>query len=605
VRRRLRLLLAVPVVAALLAGGCGIPDGTEVQRVGPGPSTGTSTSGDSAPTRNGRETTSDLRTFVNYYLEAAAGEPNGAVDRVKRFLSPTAANRFRAPAEVRVIHRVDTLVNPGSEDVTLRARTVGMLNRNGTITPSTDFTELEYKITVSTVSGQAGLFVTEAPPFLLLSDEALTRFYERRKLYFWNLEHTALVPDLRYLPRDLPSEQVPNEVVKWLLAGPSPRLEGAVESLPEGTSLDGNVPAASDDKLQINLSAQAVQPSDDPAALERLRRQLMWSLRPNLPRTLVLKVGSQGGTEYDGTDYLTSNAAYALAATPERFLIYNNQIRRMSDSPNSTEAVPVVRTEDNRNVRAAAISGIGDRRFAALLNAAGKPELRIGATTAGEQVGLTSVRLPAGGAGQPVWAITPADSHVPGVGLITIGGRLYSFRTDSAAVTEVDGAGGLRGGISSVAVAPDGRRLALVANGRLYTSALSTSGDGVQLLAPQPVLTAGLRRVSAVDWSSETWLTVAGNRSDLNRLAIFEMAFDGTEARFRLDDIGTAAVSYLTAYPASPVSGTDSSDAVAYVADGDAFDVLSGPVRITVAELAVPVANPPSGVGPTQPFFLR
>jgi hypothetical protein len=603
-KRRLRLLLAAPLAAVLLAGGCGIPDSTDVQRVGPGPSSGTSTSDDTAPIRNGREASTDPRTFVNYYLEAAAGDPNGAKDRVKQFLSPTAGAGFKAPDEIRVIHLVDTLVNPGSDEVTLRAQTVGVLTPNGMINPSSDFAETEYKLTVSTTSGQDGLFVTKAPPVLLLTDDALNQFYERRKIYFWNLEHTGLVPDVRYLPRDLPSEQVPNQVIKWLIDGPSPQLDGAVESLPEGTLLDGNVPAPSDDKLQINLSGQAVQPPDDPAALDRLRRQLMWSLRPNLPRTLVLKVGSQDGAEYGGTDYLTSNAAYALAATPERFLIYNGQIRRMSKTPEATQAVPVLRPEANRFVRAAALSSAGPRRFAALVvTAGGQQELRVGATVAEEQVNLSRVRLPAGVTGEPVWAITSTDPHVAAVGLITVGGRLYSFSTDSPTVTEVSG--GLNGGISTVAVAPDGRRLALVSAGRLYTAVLSTSGDGVQLLQPEQVLTAGLRRVSAVDWSSETWLTVAGNRSDRNRVAIFEMTVDGSQIRSRLDDIGTESVTYLTAYPVSPVSNSDSSDTVAYVANGDAFDVLSGPVRIGIAELSPSVTNPPSGVEPTAPFFLR
>jgi hypothetical protein len=98
---------------------------------------------------------------------------------------------------------------------------------------------------------------------------------------------------------------------------------------------------------------------------------------------------------------------------------------------------------------------------------------------------------------------------------------------------------------------------------------------------------------------------VAGDRTDRSRVAIFEMTADGTQVRSRLDDIGTEGVSYLAAYPVSPVSGTDSSGTVAYVANGDAFDVLSGPVRIGVGDLAVPVPNPPSGVSPTAPFFLR
>ncbi|MGW4946755.1 LpqB family beta-propeller domain-containing protein [Actinoplanes sp. NPDC004185] len=602
--RRLRTLLAAPLVAALLAGGCGIPDGTDVQRVGPGPSTGVSTGGDVTPTRHDRLASSDLDLFMRYYLEAAAGDPNTAMERVKQFLSSPAASTFKPAAEVRVIHLVDTpLVNPGSVDVRLRAQTVGVLDHNGILDPAADGSAQEYRFTVSSTAGQSGLFVTKAPDVLLISDDALDVFYERRKLYFWNRENTGLVPDERYLPRDLPSEQQPNEIIKWLIAGPSPWLLGAVQPLREDTTLDGNVPAPSGGKLQINLSGQAVQPPDDQAALERLRRQLMWSLRSGQWRTLGLRIGSQNTVEYTGTDYFTSNAAYALEATPERFLVYNGQVRRMSGSPNASDPVPLLRPEDNRLVRAAALAGAGPRRFAALVvNTAGREELRVGAGAAGAQATLAKVKLPTGVTGQPVWAITSTEPDVPAIGLLTVAGRLYSFSSDGAPLTKVDGAGD---GISTVAVAPDGRRVALVSRGRLFVAALSTSGAGVRMLSAEQVLTAPLKQVSAVDWSSETWLTVAGARVDKNRMAIFEMTLDGSFVSERLADIGTESVSYLTAYPVSPVSGTDSSDTIAYVANGDAFDVLSDPVRIVVADLAVPVPNPPSGVKPTAPTFLR
>lgn len=604
--RRLRLMLAGPLAAALLLGGCGIPDSTDVQRVGPGPSTGTSTGGDVAPTRNERDSTLDPATFVRYYLQAAAGDPDGAVERVKQFLSPSAAATFKALTDIKVVHLVeDPLVNPGSDEVTLRAQTVGVLTGNGILNPSSDTSVTEYKLTVSDITGKSGLFVTKAPPVLLLTDSSLTPFYDRRNLYFWNFEHTSLVPDMRYLPKEVPSEQEPNEIVKWLIEGPSPWLRDAVEALPEDTQLDGNVPAASNNKLQINLSGQAVQPPDDPGALDRLRRQLMWSLRPNLPRTLELKVGSQELNDYDGTDYLTSNAANALRSVPERFLIYNGQVRRMSRYPNAADAVPVLRPEANRNVRAAALAGSEARRFAALVvGVGGGQELRVGSAPADAQTDLARVHLPAGSTGQPVWAIASDDANAPAIGLITVGGRLYSFTSSGSPVSAVPGPGP-GGSITAVAVSPDGRRVALVAGGKLFIAALSTSGDGVQLLQPLHILTAPLRQVNAVDWSSETWLTVAGARADRNRMAILDVMIDGTQVSPRLDDIGTESVSYLTAYPAGPTSGAENSNNVAYVANGSAFDVLSGPVRIGVGDLAEPVPNPPAGVVPTAPFFLR
>jgi hypothetical protein len=111
--------------------------------------------------------------------------------------------------------------------------------------------------------------------------------------------------------------------------------------------------------------------------------------------------------------------------------------------------------------------------------------------------------------------------------------------------------------------------------------------------------------VNAVDWSGETWLTVAGARADRNRMAILDVMIDGTQVSPRLDDIGTEGVSYLTSYPVGPTSGAENSNNVAYVANGSAFDALSGPVRISVGDLAEPVPNPPAGVVPTAPFFLR
>jgi hypothetical protein len=605
--RAMRLLLVVPVVGALLAGGCGIPDNTGVMPVGPGPSSGVSSGEGIAVDRHGRESTSEPGLFVRYYLEAAAGDQAGAIERVKQFLAPPLAKNFKAPGDIKVINLVeDPLVNFGSDEVTLKAQTVGLLNSKGILEPASDFTETEYKMTVSEIAGRSGLFVTKAPPVLLLSDDALNGFYNRRAIYFWDLEGFGLVPDLRYLPKEMPPEQAPQEIVKWLIDGPSGGLDGVVQPLPEGTVLNGNIPAADNDKLQINLSAQAVQPPDDPKALDRLRRQLMWSLQPGLlPRTLELRIGSQDQNDYDSTDYLDSNEAYRLADTPERFVIYNGQIRRISGGPSATEAVPVIKPDANKSVQAAAIATANNRRYAALVvNAAGKHELRVGGATIGEQADLARVSLPGGSPGQPVWAITADDPQTGGVGLIAVGGRLYSFTSDGAAVTAVSwpGPAGL---IAAMGVAPDGRRLAVVVGGRVYVAGLSISGDGLQISNPRQVLTADLRQVTAVDWSSETWLVVAGSRADRNRVGIVDLPMDGSASIGRIEDIGSESVSYLAAYPARPLTSSTIAGTVEYVANGATFDVLTNPVRIGIGNLADPVPNPPNGVVPTAPFFLR
>lgn len=606
-RRPAAALLAAALSGVLVLSGCGIPDNTEVTKVGRGPSPGFASGDDGAPPRHERDATTDTADFVRYYLEAAGGDPDTSLERVQKFLSPSAAATFKAPSEIKVVHLVDTpLVNPGSDKVTLKVQTLGVLGHNGVLGPAPDTGIQTYELTVAAITGKDGLFVTKAPPVLLLSDEALTTFFERRTIYFWNHEFTELVPDVRYLPADMPSEQEPQQIIKWLIEGPSSWLKPAVEALPEGTALLGNVPAVADDKLQINLSAQALEPPDDPKALDRLRRQLQWSLKPNLSRVLELKVGNEEQNDYDSNDYLTSNPTYRLADPPERFLIYNGQIRRMSRTPRATDPVPVIRPEANRTVKAAAFAhSPGDRRYAALVAAEGNRQvLRIGDAAMGDQTGLRRVALPGGSTGQPVWAITSDDPQTGAIGLITVAGRLYSFSADGSPVRAVTWPGPA-GWISAVAVAPDGRRIAIVVGGKLYLTAMTADGDGPHLSSPWPVQVPALRSVSAVDWGTETSVLVAGTRADRDRVAIIDTALDGTDSTEPQPDIGTETVTYLAAYPVSPVTGKPSPDVVQYMANGAAFDVLSGPVRIGVGDLADPVTNPPTGMVPTAPFFLR
>ncbi|GAB1645201.1 LpqB family beta-propeller domain-containing protein [Krasilnikovia sp. MM14-A1259] len=602
-QRPLRRLLAGAGLAALLLGGCGIPANSAVLPIGPGPSTGTSSGNDVPPTRNDRDATLDKSLFVQYYLQAAAGVFDDATNRVRQFLSPAAAITFKPSPDIHVVRQIEKpLVNPGSDDVTVKVQQIGILGRNGILEPTPNEPVVEHHLVVGDVPGRSGLFVQKAPPQLMLSDEALTNYYIQRTIYFWNTEHSGLVPDVRYMPLSVPSEQQPTEILKWLSAGPAPWLTDAVDALPEGTAAIGNVPAVSNDKLQITLSDQAVPP-DDQRAVDRLRRQLMWSLRPNLPRVLELRIGHGDPIDYTGTDYLTSNFAYRLADRPQRFVVYDGRIRRLSGSSAATEPLPVLTGADNRNVRGAAMSRSDTEDYAAVVvGEAGKePTLKVGVSRTDAQVPLRRVALP-GQLGHPSWAVTPADEHAERFGLIPAGGALYAFGSGGGTARRVD-ASVDSGPVTAVSVAPDGHRVAFLAGGRLYLTVFATGGDAPQLSAPRQIRTP-MREVTAVDWSSEGWLVVAGVRADTRRVAIVDVSIDGALEYDRLQDLGTEKVTYLTAYPANPATGRPTSDSVSYVADGAAYDALFEAVRITVADLAEPVQNPPAGVAPTAPFFL-
>jgi hypothetical protein len=207
--------------------------------------------------------------------------------------------------------------------------------------------------------------------------------------------------------------------------------------------------------------------------------------------------------------------------------------------------------------------------------------------------------------GHPVWAVTPDEPEGSGTGLVIANKKLYSFGAEGGPARRVEWPG-TAGAITAVAVAPDARRVALVVDGQLYLSVLVESGDGLQLSTNPPQLVrTPLRTLTAVDWSSEGWLVVGGVRSDTGRVAIMDVSIDGAEQSERLFDLGSVSVSYLTAYPASPENGRQNSDSVAYVAGGKAYEAFIDPTQITVGDLAFPVANPPAGAVPTEPFFLR
>ncbi|MBU2670443.1 hypothetical protein KOI35_43770 [Actinoplanes bogorensis] len=596
-----RLLCATAVLATLLAGGCGIPDQSSVTIVDNGPSGGVSGGGDDLPpVQPRREDTDEPKTLVGNYLRAAAGDPETAVARAKAFLAPDLAAKFPSGNDIKVVRETeDSLHTPGDTDVTINIQVIGTLKANGVFTPADPAGSQPYTLRVGPVSGRDGQFILEAPPILMMTDRALSEFYTPSTIYWWDTANTSLVPDVRYMPLAVPTVQRPTTILGWLTGAPAPWLADAVNSLPQGTQLTSNVPAISNDTLQISLTAQAVPQGSDGGALDRLRRQLQWSIRPLVPRTIEIKIGHDDAVRTHDGDYLDSNASFRLVGAPERFALYGNAIRRMKDSPHATDPVPVLKPAANKNITAAALSASATRAYAAVVTGG---KLRVAQAPLGEQADLQAVGgLPGGTLGAPIWAQTPdGDDASAAVGLITIGGQIYSFDATGGTARRVEWQGGGLGAVTGLSVAPDGHRVALVSNGRLYRAALTTVGEGITVGDPEQVLPPDLKTVAAVAWNSESSLAVAGMRPN-NRYAIYDVSLDGTIAVTRLSDIGAAPVKYLSAYPTNPVNG-ERLASESYVAGGDAWDVFSEPDKIEPQHLADVTAQP--GINPTAPFYL-
>ncbi|BBH66253.1 hypothetical protein ACTI_29380 [Actinoplanes sp. OR16] len=607
-----RSLPAVVAVTAVVLAGCGIPDESGVTVVGPGQSTGITTGSEDPPAQATRTTTSDRGQFVANYLAAAAGDYDGATERVKEFMSPDAADRFKPVAIPRVIRLIGTpLFSSGQAEVAFNYELIGTLGKNGLLEPPKDPVRGKYEIKLGTAEDGISLYVTEAPPVLLITDTALASRYTQRTIYFWNTEHTGLIPDVRYMLREVPIEQVPTTVLGWLIEGPAPWLRSVADVLPQGTTLLGKIPAIDNDTLAINLSAQAVPTEGAEEALNRLRRQIQWSLQSLLPEkgSLALKIGHQETQNYYGTDFLTSNAAFRLESRPERFAVYGGKIVRLSETPRAVQAIPGIPPQANKDVRTAALSASAGQTFAALVTGSGHNQtLRVGVTTngGGEPVLREVTGLPEG-LGYPHWAMTgngnrPEDA----IGLIIVNGGLYSFRADGGPARAVP-VSGVSGGLTAITVAPDGHRVAIAAGGRLYRAVLALSGDGVSLSEPE-LLRPPLQKVTAADFSGEGWITVAGVGGG-GRVTVLDVTIDGALQDPRLPDLGDDAVTYVTAYPANPVNQSSTelgnADYVSYTTADAAWDALSTAVRIDPDDLAEPPGDQPANIVPSAPFFLN
>lgn len=607
--RRLRLMLAGALTAALLTGGCGIPDNSTVVPVHNGPARDQSSGGDVPLAKPSRADTSDRATFLGNYLAAAAGDNDSATNAVKSYMAPDLARSFKPVTnDIKVIRLIgDALINPNDPWLSFEAQLVGTLNGQGILTPAQTPDTTKYEIAVGNIPGQDGLFVTNIKQnALLLSDTALAAYYTRRPIYFWNTDHSRLIPDIRYMPLSVPEEQRPTNIVAWLVGGPADWLKQVAEPLPPDTRQIGNVPAVSNNTMQVSLNSQALPddatPQERQQALDWLEVQLRWSLQPDLTGVLELNIEHQPVQTYKGNGYLPYNGAYKPTPQLQRFVVYEGQVRRLSRSYGSSDPVPALTAATNKNVRVVSYGQSDSRTYVALVtDQNGKQALQVGSADIGDPAGLRPINLTKP-IGRPVWAVSPTVGKADGtIGLVPAGGRLFSFASDGTGISQVLWPGG-PGAITSVAVAPDARRVALVAGGRLFLATMSND-DGVQLSAPVPIQTE-LVHLTAVDWTSESMLVVAGARTDSGRSSIMDMSIDGAVQTDRLKDLGSSPVSYLVASPASPTGNENTSAPVAYVLGSAAYDDIR-PDLIDVKDLAVAVANPRADASPpSAPAFL-
>jgi hypothetical protein len=592
-RRRVGALVAAAGLAAGLLAGCGIPDSTGVRVDGPGPRSGpggVQFGGDIGPPK--RRTATTTGELVSNFLTAAAGDSDGLAERMYDYIAPAARDEINLAAGVSVVHLLSD-PSPGADgtEYTLRVRHLGTLRDNGELVPPAPNDAQDtatYTMRVGEVDDRRELYVLQPPPVVLMTDVALNRYYSERTIYFWNHTYTALVPDLRYLPTEVPAARMPTEVLGWLVKRPSRALSDVVEPLPAGSKLVGTAPLEGD-SLTTSWSPEAVR---DEQGAQRLALQIAWSLWQAPFERLELRVNGQPSRPYD-VDTLRSAVAYPVSPNPESYTIYDGAVRALRPPEGDpTPEVPLA-SEINHDLLSASIMRAARVAVAASVNTAAGPRLQVG-----DGVGVVTALKPTAvqPASRPVWLPGSGDRTGTAIGLVAdVQGDVYRFRADGKTVR-------VRlpvpAPVTDIAVSPEGQRLAVIAAGKLYIVPVDKAA------APDALpLILSLSNLTAVAWLSETHVAVVG-RGQGSRAQFGDVSVDGGVQSLRAEST-TGEVTMLSAVPVTPVHDTND-DPLMFEA-GDRAARARGDVQMIpagdVTGLAAPATAGPDALVPYAPFY--
>jgi hypothetical protein len=154
-------------------------------------------------------------------------------------------------------------------------------------------------------------------------------------------------------------------------------------------------------------------------------------------------------------------------------------------------------------------------------------------------------------------------SFLPGgqIVLVPVDGDLYAV-FGATQVTRLALPAGMSGPVTSVSVATDGARVALVAGGRLYVVPLVRDGRGVTLAAARPLAT-DFTDLTEVAWSQEDRLVVGGrgpaglntSSGGSSRGGAWELSIDDAALDTLPPIDGNTIPDQLGAFPGDPFTG--------------------------------------------------
>ena len=553
--RRALAALVVTVAAAVVAGCATVPQQSDVQVLRQGEQAAEQ---DLSGPIEDDEPLGLVRGFVY-----RSGSPDDRHAQARRYLSASASGWDDAASLTVLDERFDTVVSPdngtpGPDRMTVRVRGT----RLGTVGPGGAFESSPQRVEVDVGVVREGEHwrIDRPPPGVMVRLSDFRSHYRELQAWFVDPVRRMLLPDGHYIRGGRPGE-LAMDAVDVLLRGPSTGLAGAAVTMFPATARIRSAttdPAAGTASIELT-GVSGLSPQDR----ELLAAQVAQTLGGvGVPRVELL---ADGGPLVPATPTVSAADQADLVAGPGRapafpYVVDGGRVRQLGATG---VAAPVAGQAGNGSfdITEAAASARSGRIAVVSRESTGTQRLLTGPLggelTATPVSGADVRSLSWNGAGDEIWAVV--NGRLRRV-LVPSSGPPVEGAVDAGRLTPL-------GRIGDIALAREGGRIAVVADGALLVAPIVPVDDGEVAVGPLRRLRPGdLDDVVSIDWHSADRIVVA---SDSDR-PMSEVSADG----LRLDQIPgtnlTAPLGALAAAEGRPLYVTDRTGLWSY--SGGEFD---------------------------------
>lgn len=265
-----RVLLLLATLSLLLAGCVSLPEGGGIEtQQEEDPVTEMDGPFDFTP--SGPSKGAPPMVIVQDFLLSMQASPQSTAV-ARRFLTDEGAAEW-APDEATIVYGSKVVTGTANRLRLSLEETVRLDDRGKWLGAVGGRDGLDYTFRLARQRGQWR--ITNPPDALIIPSSHFESRFQQYFVYYFDPSARVLVPEPVYLPR---GEQAPTLLVRRLLRGPDPDLDGVLRTfIPAGTEYVLSVPVSDSGTAEIALSPEFLRLSGD--GLDLALAQLGWTLR--------------------------------------------------------------------------------------------------------------------------------------------------------------------------------------------------------------------------------------------------------------------------------------------------------------------------------------